>query len=278
MSTDRKIRLRDQRVAGWYWSQNELIDQFARRVGVYGIAVYTVLARHARNNEVKGLSAAQIASLLRCSRAQVFRALEELEELGVIARQPSWGRETTYVLLDLKPVKKQPVSDRDRYQTPKESPSETGVASHSDGSRRSQRLPYKEARLQDCKTILPPTPLSGGESSPLFQGLNEQAWSRVLEQLKTECASTALSTRLCDEYDGFFRDTWQVDVQQPNVIIVGAEAPEIASKGVHRYRRRLVTIGRRLFSVDLIIQVAGVDEDDQHFRSKNGAAGVVLTH
>src|SRR5208283_301686 len=75
VNTDLNIRLRDLRVAGWYWSQNELVDQVACRVGVYGIAVYNVLARFSRHAKVSGVSVERIAAILGCSRAQVFRAL-----------------------------------------------------------------------------------------------------------------------------------------------------------------------------------------------------------
>lgn len=261
MSTDRNIRLRDQRVPGWYWSQNELIDQVAHRVGVYGIAVYHVLARHSRHDEVSGMSAERIAAILDCSRAQVFRALAALETSGALMRRSAPGTGTTYFLSDLK-SKPRPSVSSDGYAADNPSQSAPGGGSDRARTRLSQRLSNKEAKLQDWKTALPPTPLSGGESSTLLRGLDERAWSLVLERLKTECASTAVSTRLCDEYDSFFRDSWQIGLAQPNVIIVDAREPGLTEQGIFRYKRRIVAIGRRLFGKEISIQVGGIADQD----------------
>jgi biotin operon repressor len=151
------LRLRDQRNGRWYWAPNKFIDQLAPQVGADSNAVYHVLARRSWNNEVNSLSADQIATYAGCSRSQVFRALKKLERHGAIVRHSSSGRETTYLLVEIKPVNNpHPVSDRGDHRVTKKSPSETGAVSDGDGTSLRQRHPYKEAKLQDCKTVLPP--------------------------------------------------------------------------------------------------------------------------
>jgi hypothetical protein len=139
-------------------------------------------------------------------------------------------------------------------------PSQSSLGGGSDRARPrlSERLPNKEAKLQDYKTGLPPTPLTGGESSLVFREFDEQSWSLILEQLKTECASTAVSTKLPDEYDRFFRDSWQIAAIPPNVIIVDAEEPEFIKQGISKYKKRIATIGQRLFGIKINIQVRGI--------------------
>ena len=165
MSTNPNIRLRDQRVAGWYWSQNELIDQVAPRVGVYGIAVYNVLARLSRCDQVSGVSAERIATALGCSRAQVFRSLAALETAGALQRRSVSGVESSYSLVDLKSKNLPPVSVSDGYATDNPSQSAPGVVSHRARTRLSQRLPNKEAILQDYKTNPSPNHLTNDFNS-----------------------------------------------------------------------------------------------------------------
>jgi hypothetical protein len=160
VSNNPNIRLRNQRVPGWYWSQNELIDEVARQIGVYGIAVYNVLARLSRHDEVSGVSAASIAATLGCSRAQVFRALAALETAGALMRRSVSGAESSYILVDLKSKNLPPVSVSDGYAADNPSQSATGGVSDRARTRLNQRHANKEAKLQDCKTDLSPNPLT----------------------------------------------------------------------------------------------------------------------
>jgi hypothetical protein len=117
VSTGPNVRRRNFQVGGWHRSQNELIDQFARRVGVHAIAVYNVLARFSRDDKVSGVSAETIAETLDCSRSQVFRALSVLVAERMIMRQSVSGSTSDYTLLDLKLKNPSPVSGSDRHDT-----------------------------------------------------------------------------------------------------------------------------------------------------------------
>jgi hypothetical protein len=105
MTSKDQIRIRDQRAPGWWWCQNELIDTYAALVGVYGVAVYAVLARHSRNDVVT-LFMNDIAKELHCSRARVATAIRDLARLGIIERLSgkAEGVANTYLLKDMKGV------------------------------------------------------------------------------------------------------------------------------------------------------------------------------
>jgi hypothetical protein len=257
------VHLRDMSEGRWYRAQNEFIDQLGRVVGPYGIAVYHVLCRREREDVVTNLSANEIARLTDCSRSEVFRALLSLEENGAIARRSCAGRTTTYLLLDLKrPVALRMPAVVVQKRNLKQSLSDTGAVSNSDGTRLTGTPPYIEVRTQDCKTNLPPTPLTGG-GSVISQSLPNDAWQCLLAQLKTELASTSLSTKLPDQYDRFFRDSWQIEFRLPNVIVLDAENPEVTRQGLQKYRKRISAIGREFFGMDISIEVAANDEFDQ---------------
>jgi len=96
----------------------------------------------------------------------------------------------------------------------------------------------------------------------LFCELDEQSWSLFLERLQTVCASTAVSTKLPDEYDKFFRDSWQIGLREPNVIVLSAEDPGLTEYGVSRYKRRLAAIGQRLFGMEIGFQFEEFAEPD----------------
>ena len=222
MSTDRNIRLRDQRAPGWYWSQNELIDRVARRVGVYGIAVYNVLARLSRHDEVSGVSAARIARTLGCSRAQVFRALAALETASAVMRRSVSGTESSYTLVDLKPKNLPPVSVSDGYAADNPSQSATGGVSDRAGSRLSQRHANKEAKLQDCKTGISATALTDDFNST-------EAAIYVGHQL--DLAGRELQWMLRDVIDNEQKKTGATTKAIAEAMVEARRAYETAAKG-----------------------------------------------
>ena len=81
------FKVRDRRAPGWHWNQNEIVDLWGPVVGAYGVAVYNVLSRFSRDNEVDELSAPRIALLLRMSRSKVFQILKALEAHGLLGRR-----------------------------------------------------------------------------------------------------------------------------------------------------------------------------------------------
>jgi len=222
VSTDRNIRLRDQRVPGWYWSQNELIDQVARRVGVYGIAVYNVLARLSRHDEVSGVSAETIAATLGCSRAQVFRSLAALEKAGALMRRSVSGAESSYTLVDLKSENLIPVSVSDGYAADNPSQSAPGGVSDRAGTRLRQRHANKEAILQDCKTKLPATTLTDDFNST-------EAAIYVGHQL--DLAGRELQWMLRDVIDNEKKKTGATTRATAEAMVAARRSYETAAKG-----------------------------------------------
>lgn len=76
-------KLRDNRSRGWYWINNEVIDEY--RLTPYEMMVYNILCRHAdeRGHSFPGIS--RIMELGSMSKPQVIRSIKRLEELGLLA-------------------------------------------------------------------------------------------------------------------------------------------------------------------------------------------------
>jgi len=96
--------LRDGRQWGWFHIDNALLDDFGARIGVYGVAVYATLARHADAKGVCFPSYQGIATKLDVSRRQVIRTVAILVECGLIRvqtrRTPGRRPQNVYVLTD----------------------------------------------------------------------------------------------------------------------------------------------------------------------------------
>lgn len=88
MSTPRtefSFAIRDLRQPGWYRVANEVIDQHGPRLGAYGVAVYNVLSRYAKNGTQQvDLSGRDIAAAIRISQDRVRKSLGDLVEIGLI--------------------------------------------------------------------------------------------------------------------------------------------------------------------------------------------------
>lgn len=80
--------LRDVRAPGWFWAHNELIERDGADLGVYGIAVYCVLAKMAGEKHVAMPSVGTIAKKIGCSSNKARDALQQLEEMGWIKIRP----------------------------------------------------------------------------------------------------------------------------------------------------------------------------------------------
>jgi hypothetical protein len=92
--TEEKIEIRDHRQPGWFWLDNEMIDIHGREIGVYGLAVYCCLARHADNRSQRAWPGIRgMAERLGTGKDQVYKALWALEvqKLVSIERRPGQG-------------------------------------------------------------------------------------------------------------------------------------------------------------------------------------------
>lgn len=100
----------DRREPGFYIVDNEVIEVFGARIGVYGIAVYNVLLKFANASGENAFPSYQkIADLLGISRPKAIEGVKILLEHGLIEKTPrmsSSGDPTTniYTLLDVKKI------------------------------------------------------------------------------------------------------------------------------------------------------------------------------
>ena len=76
-------KLRDNRDRGWYWINNEVIDNY--RLTPYEMMVYNILCRHAddKGHSFPGIS--RMMELGSMSKPQVIRSIKRLEELGLLS-------------------------------------------------------------------------------------------------------------------------------------------------------------------------------------------------
>jgi hypothetical protein len=102
-----QLAIRDQRQPGWFWIDNEILDQYSERLGAYGVAVYNVLSRNAKNGTQRvNLSARDIGAMLGISHDRVRKSLRDLADIGLIHIQiperPAPGVISTITLLNVK--------------------------------------------------------------------------------------------------------------------------------------------------------------------------------
>jgi DNA-binding transcriptional ArsR family regulator len=102
-----QLSIRDHRQPGWFIIDNEIVDTHGKQLGAYGLAVYCVLGRYARNEsqEVR-LSARDIAASIGISQDRVRKSLGELAEAGLIhlaiPERPAPGLFSVVTLLNVK--------------------------------------------------------------------------------------------------------------------------------------------------------------------------------
>lgn len=77
------IKIRDQRQAGWFWIDNEIIDGYAKVIGIHALAVYIALVRHSKNEKCYP-SYKHLAAELGVSGATIKRAIKKLREYNII--------------------------------------------------------------------------------------------------------------------------------------------------------------------------------------------------
>jgi len=104
MSND---KLKDGRKHGFYIIDNDIIDKYGEAIGVYGVAIYNLIARYASGkNEGAFPSYQTIADKLGISRPKAVTTINQLVELGLIKKEKridSAGDMTSnvYTLVDL---------------------------------------------------------------------------------------------------------------------------------------------------------------------------------
>jgi hypothetical protein len=98
---DRTFAIRDNRQAGWWWANNDVIDVYGQELGTHGIAVYCVLARHANNRSQQCWPGVRrIAELIGTSPRHVTAALRRLEAAGLVQIKTCAGHGNVYTLVN----------------------------------------------------------------------------------------------------------------------------------------------------------------------------------
>src|SRR6187402_1112784 len=69
---------KDARKPGWFWADNCIIDRYAVKVGVHGVAVYMMLVRHLNRDGECWPSTATIARTLGISQRTVVTSIKRL--------------------------------------------------------------------------------------------------------------------------------------------------------------------------------------------------------
>jgi hypothetical protein len=109
---------------------------------------------------------------------------------------------------------------------------------------------------------LPPTPLTrsrerGSQSKALEPEQNSRdiLWQLVLKEMKSQLATTSLRADLPDEFDLYFRDTWQEHAER-GLLVINSRHPEMTKVGIQKYRQRIKQILKKLTGAEFDIQIA----------------------
>lgn len=153
----------DQREHDFFIVDNAFIDMYGPLVGAYGIAVYSILVRHADKHGTAFPSRSKIARLAKCSVKTVDRTLTDLEQHGLLskfARKAEAG-DADVNLYALKRVK---ARGGDSQSLPSDSQSPR-VATHSRQGRDSQSL-KQDLKNKTHKEQVPSNDGRGANDAP----------------------------------------------------------------------------------------------------------------
>jgi DNA-binding Lrp family transcriptional regulator len=90
---------------GRFWMDDDILDHYAKELGVHGLAVYTVLCRRAGKNGQSHPSVRRIAEDLGISERQAKRELKKLKDLKLITiqRRDTQNKTSVYTILETPP-------------------------------------------------------------------------------------------------------------------------------------------------------------------------------
>ena len=96
------MKIEDWRRGKFYWIRNNVLEKIAPVTGVYGVAIYNILAYFASGYTRESFpSITKIAKFLGCGRHKVVETLEKLESLKVIEIERREGKCNIYRLVDI---------------------------------------------------------------------------------------------------------------------------------------------------------------------------------
>jgi hypothetical protein len=231
--------VRDQRQPGWFFVDNELIDNYAHSLGAYGVAVYSVLCRRCKptTQQVTNLSQRDIGAILGISQDRVRKSLIDLVQLNLIhidiPEHPSPGVISTITLLTVKTAERHTLSSAAQLNA--------------------IRSRNKEGETKtETKTELPPTPLLEWGISTIGE-----IWQEVCGYLKDDLNTAFVNTRHFHEsaYDKYFRDAWLVRIGC-DVAILDSRDRKILREGVEKFQRRLLNAFRSAVQEIVAVRVS----------------------
>jgi len=246
-----QFAVRDQRRSGWFSIDNEIIDDYGRSLGAYGIAVYTVLCRRVKpsSQRVDGLSQRDIAAIIGISQDRVRKSLSDLAQLRLIHIEapdhPSPGVFSVITLLA--------VGMKAGFNSGIETERHTFSSCPQPNATRS---PNKEEKNKTkTKKLLPPTPLKEG-------GDLGQIWQRICECLKDDLSDAYVKNPLFQEsaYDKYFRDAWLVEIKG-GIAVLNSTSPNTLREGVEKFQKRLrETFRAVVFEISVVRVTTSIQE------------------
>jgi hypothetical protein len=82
----RDARIRDRRRRYWFSADNEILDDYGPKFGIYGFGVYCALCRYAYSNtEEATVSIRTMTKKLRMGHTKLLETLSALEDAGLIS-------------------------------------------------------------------------------------------------------------------------------------------------------------------------------------------------
>jgi hypothetical protein len=122
---NQKFEVRDIRDSDWYWISRSILEDFAPKIGVIGLALYNVYASYAREKGIAFPSQKTIAQKLKVSLRTIRKYNKILEDNGLIKIEcrKSEGKPNLIILLKLRgrnqiPIGSASVTYRGRQELP----------------------------------------------------------------------------------------------------------------------------------------------------------------
>ena len=80
------FEVRDQREKGWYFTDNEFLNGYAKFIGIYAVGVYNSLCRHANKNQKSWPSIEKIKTELDIGKNSTIEGIKRLEFFDIIKK------------------------------------------------------------------------------------------------------------------------------------------------------------------------------------------------
>jgi DNA-binding PadR family transcriptional regulator len=143
-------RIRDRRRKSWFSVDNEILDDYGPKMGIYGFGVYCALCRYAYGEtEEATVSIRTMAKKLRMGYTKLLETLAQLEEAGLISiTRGDREHSNVYTLLEVQkrgvPDQEHPVLGREQRGVPGQERYKRSVSQNSSkGTERSkEENPY----------------------------------------------------------------------------------------------------------------------------------------